>query len=315
MVRVRVVHAIAAALALAGGAQASSVQKPAAPLTEARPALNHVYIVVDGPTFAALRDDPALAALLGRTDGGLPDYAPPQDDADRIFFRGRETYLEIFAPENRFEEPVGKVGLGLGLDASDQFDAVERAWRVHCGDGARRIPVEYRRSTPPTPWYDAVQCDDTAAGSELAVWAMVYRPEFQRWQASADASQPPLIRRADILAPRAVAGQGRFDIVGLTLALSPDLRDRLISQLVAGGFQRHDRLDAIDLEGDGLRLRLVEPSTTRGLIAIDLTVASDAALALPLGAAVLTADAGGRATFQFSSLQMPSAGEDQPPRR
>lgn len=99
----------------------------------------------------------------------------------------------------------------MGLDASDQFDAVERAWRVHCGDGARRTPVEYRRSTPPTPWYDAVQCDDTAAGSD----------------------------------------------------------------------------------------------------------ASDAALALPLplGAAVLTADAGGRATFQFSSLQMPSAGEDQPPRR
>lgn len=306
----RLVHAIAAALVLTGGAQASPAQQSATPLAEARPALNHVYIVVDGPTFAALRDDPALATLLGRTDGGLPDYAPPQDDADRIFFRGRETYLEIFAPENRFEEPAGKVGLGLGLDASDQFDAVERAWRVHCGDRARRTSVEYRRSTPPTPWYDAVQCDDTAAGSELAVWAMVYRPEFQRWQAGADASEPPLIRRADILAPRVAAGQGRFDIVGLTLALSPDLRDRLISQLVAAGFQRHNRLDAIDLEGDGLRLRLVEPSTTRGLIAIDLTVASGAALAAPLGAAVLTADAGGRASLHFSSLQMPSAGED-----
>lgn len=116
---------------------------------------------MDGPTFAALRDDPALAALLGRTDGGLPDYAPPRADADRIFFRGRETYLEIFAPQNRFEEPVGKVGLGLGLDASDHFDAVENPGRVHCGDRARRTPVEYRRSTPPTPWYDAVQCDDS----------------------------------------------------------------------------------------------------------------------------------------------------------
>ncbi|QBX38384.1 hypothetical protein E4M02_08405 [Brevundimonas sp. S30B] len=311
----RVAVAIAAVLALTGGAQASPVDQTAAPRSEARPALNHVYIVVDGPTFAALRDNPTLAAVLGRTDGGLPDYAPPQADADRIFFRGRETYLEIFAPDNRFEEPVGKVGLGLGLDASDGFDAVERAWRVHCGDRARRTPVEYRRSTPPTPWYDAVQCDDTAAGPDLAVWAMVYRPEFQRWQTGSDATEPPLVRRADILAPRADAGQGRFDIVGLTLSLSPDLRDRLISQLVAAGFQRHDRRDATELEGDGLRLRLVEPSTTRGLIAIDLTVASEAALALPLGAALLTADAGGRATLQFSSLQMPSAGEDQPPRR
>jgi len=303
---------MAAALVLTGGAQASPAQQPAAPLTEARPALNHLYIVVDGPTFAALRDDPVLAALLGRTDGGLPDYAPPQADADRLFFRGRETYLEIFAPENRFKEPVGKVGLGLGLDVSDHFDAVERAWRGHCGDRARRTPVEYRRSTPPTPWYDAVQCDDTATGPHLAVWAMVYRPEFQHWQTGADASQPPLIRRAEILAPRVAAGQGRFDIVGLTLALSPDLQDRLISQLVAAGFQRHDRLDAIDLEGDGLRLRLVEPSTTRGLIAIELTVMSDAAISLPLGAAALTADADGRATLRFSPLTTPSAREDQP---
>lgn len=267
---------------------------------------------MDGATFAALRDDPALAALLGRTDGGLPDYAPPEADADRVFFRGRETYLEIFAPKNRFGEPVGKVGLGLGLDASDDFDVVERAWRVHCGDRARRTPVEYRRSTPPTPWYDAIQCDDTAAGPDLAVWAMVYRPEFQRWQAGADASRPPLIRRADILAPRAAAGQGRFDIVGLTLSLSPDLRDRLISQLVTAGFQRRDRLDATELEGDGLRLRLVEPSTTQGLIAIDLEVAADAAIELPLGAAALSADTGGRATLHFSPLQTPSAREDQP---
>jgi hypothetical protein len=309
---VRVVFAIAAALALVGGAQASPADQTAAPRAESRPALNHVYIVVDGPTFAALRDDPALAAVLGRTDGGLPDYAPPQADADRIFFRGRETYLEIFAPENRFKEPLGKVGLGLGLDASDDFDAVERTWRIHCGDRARRMLVEYRRSIPPTPWYDAVQCDDTAAGPVLAVWAMVYRPEFQRWQTGVDASQPPLIRRADILTPRAAGGQGRFDIVGLTLALSADLRDRLISQLVVAGFQRRDRLDAIDLEGDGLRLRLVEPSSTRGLIAIHLAVPTGAAIELPLGAAALTADADGRATLHFSSLKTPSDREDQP---
>lgn len=301
----RVAFAIAAALALTGGAQASPADQTAASRSEPRPALNHVYVVVDGRTFAALRDNPTLAAVLGRTDGGLPDYAPPQTDADRIFFRGRETYLEIFAPENKFAEPVGKVGLGLGLDASDDFDAVERAWLVHCGDLARRTPVEYRRSTPPTPWYDAVQCDDTASAPDLAVWAMVYRPEFQRWQSGADATEPPLIRRADILASRAAAGQGQFDIVGLTLALSPDMRDRLISQLVAAGFQRRDRQNAIDLEGDGLRLRLVQSPTTEGLIAIDLAVASNATIELPLGAVVLTTDAAGRATLHFSASNKP----------
>ena len=47
--------------------------------------------------------------------------------------------------------------------------------------------------------------------------------------------------------------------------------------------QAVNRLAAIDLEGDGLRLRLVEPSTTRGLLANNLAVVADAAIELPLG--------------------------------
>lgn len=302
---------LAFTLALAGPAQASPA--PVHSLTEgqtSQPALNHVYIVVDGPTFEALRDNPELAALLGRTDGGLPDYAPPAPDADRVFFRGRQTYLEIFAPDNRFNEPVGKVGLGLGLDTPDDFEAVEQAWRKHCGDRARSTPVDYRRTKPPTPWYDAVQCDDTATGPELAVWAMVYRPEFQRWQAGAAPSISPVTRRADILAPRASAGQGRFDITGLTLALSVDLRDRVIDQLVAAGFDRRDHPDSIVLEGDGLEVRLLTASDTTGLRALQLIVASDSFESLALGAAILTTGGPGLATLRLSPVQPPTVQEE-----
>ena len=300
----RAALALVATLALAGSAQAGPAPRA--------PALNHVYVVVNAPTFAALRDNTSLAALLGRTDGGLPDYAAPPLDADRIFFRGRKTYLEIFAPENRFDEPVGKVGLGLGLDAAADFDAVELAWRTQCGDRVRRTSVEYRRTTPPIPWYDAVQCDDTAAGPELATWAMIYRPEFQRWQAGAGASSAQHTRRADILAPRAASGQGRFDIVGVTLALSPDLRERLIAQLVAAGFERRDLPEAVALQGDDLLLRLVRSSDTAGLIAIDLAVASASPSELALGAAVLTTQAGGHAALRFSPIPTARAEEDQP---
>lgn len=309
----RAALAFTAALALAGSAQASHAPVDT-PMTESQPprppALNHVYIVVDGPTFEALRDSPELAALLGPTDGGLPDYASPAPDADRVFFRGRQTYLEIFAPDNRFNEPVGKVGLGLGLDAPDDFEAVEQAWWKHCGDRARRTPIDYRRTTPPTPWYDAVQCDDTAAGPELAVWAMVYRPEFQRWQAGAAPSISSVTRRADILAPRASAGQGRFDITGLTLALSVDLRDRVIDQLVAAGFDRRDHPDSIVLEGDGLEVRLLTASDTTGLRALQLIVASDSFESLALGAAILTTGGPGLATLRLSPVQPPTVQEE-----
>ena len=113
--------------------------------------MNHVYVVLDAATFAAVRDSAPLSRLLGRADGGLPDYAPPQPGADRVFFRGRETYLEFFAPENRFGEPVGKVGLALDYDAPGDLDALERIWRRTCPISARRTPVRYRRVDPSVP--------------------------------------------------------------------------------------------------------------------------------------------------------------------
>lgn len=245
---------------------------------------------MDAETFAALRDSAVLSAVLGRTDGGLPDYAPPTADADRIFFRGRKTYLEIFAPRNRFNEPVGKVGLGLGLDVPADFDALEAAWGRHCGAGARRTPVAWRRTDPPTPWYDAVQCDDTAGGPDLAVWAMVYRPEFQRWQASAPADAQHRTARADILSLRATSAQGLFDITGLTLSLSPSLRDRLVLQLVAAGFTHRVEPDQHVLSGDDLVLRFNTGSDAAGLVAINLVVASVGHVRLPLGGLEFAAD-------------------------
>lgn len=197
--------ALAAAPIGAAGAGVSQPDVSASPPSREAAALNHVYVVVDAETFAAFRNSPDLAAFLGRTDGGLPDYAPPAPDADRVFFRGRRTYLEIFAPDNRFGEPVGKVGLALGHDNPAAFEDLDAAWRAACPEGFRRTPVAYRGIEPPVPWYDAVQCDETATGDHLAVWAMVYLPQFHALQAG-DVAQPPRTARADVLAPRAVPG-------------------------------------------------------------------------------------------------------------
>ena len=160
------------ALALAGFAATLAPAQRAA----AAPGLNHVYVVLDRASFDAIRHGAVLAERLGPGDGGLPGYAPPGADADRIFFRGRRTYLELFAPDNRFGEPIGKVGLALAEDRPRRFDALERRWRALCGARARRTTVSYTRTRPAVPWYESVQCDDTAAGPALAMWAMVYRP-------------------------------------------------------------------------------------------------------------------------------------------
>ena len=183
-------------------------QRPPAFAVASRPApaLNHVYVVLDAATFAAVRDSAPLSRLLGRADGGLPDYAPPQPGADRVFFRGQETYLEFFAPENRFGEPVGKVGLALGYDAPGDLDTLERIWRQSCPVGARRTLVSFRRVQPPVPWYETMQCDETAGGDHLAVWAMAYRPEFHPWPSPALSGHGPRTLTPFTAAPRPMSG-------------------------------------------------------------------------------------------------------------
>lgn len=243
------------------------------------PALNHVYVVLDAATYAAIRDSRDLAQLLGRADGGLPDYAPPAPNADRVFFRGRRTYLEFFAPDNRFNEPVGKVGVALGYDEPAPLDALEQTWRAACGDQARRSRVEWRRSEPPTPWYDALQCDDTATGP-LTVWAMVYRPEFIRWQSGAEHGAPPRTARADVLAPRRQAGQGRFEVTSVTIDVAPPLHAKLVEQLEQARFERFDTPAGTRLRGDGweLLLRKEDASSRR----LSLHLATDQPLPEPL---------------------------------
>jgi hypothetical protein len=265
-------------------AQSQNVRAADAPGAPA-PALNHVYVVLDAATFAAVRDSTELAALLGRTDAGLPDYDPPAPDADRVFFRGRETYLEFFAPDNRFGEPVGKVGLALGNDDPDDLDALERTWRETCPTGARRTPVEYRRAQPPVPWYDAMQCDETAGGDHLALWAMAYRPQFHRWQSGLTGEAQT--SRARILAPRAEHGQGRFDIVRVHLQVDPDTSRALVRQLEDVGFAKQVSPSGILLQGDDWELSLRVSDETPRLLAIDLATDSPPPERLTLGSGAL----------------------------
>ncbi|HWT43613.1 MAG TPA: DUF5829 family protein [Sphingopyxis sp.] len=253
--------------------------------SQSAPSLNHVYIVLDQSTFDAIRDSRKLARLFGRTDAGLPDYESPPPEADRIFFRGRRTYLELFAPNNRFDEPVGKVGLALGHDHAKDFEGLAANWKDACGSRFRRTSIEYRRQQPPVPWYEAIQCDDTAGGPNLAVWSMVYRPEFHEWQSGSTGSSPGRIARADILEPRRADGQGRFDITGLSLKVSAAIYPSLSRQLERAGMVR----DGAQFLGDGWKIKLEVDGGPR-LVDINFDTDASRVRGERLGKAVLTRD-------------------------
>lgn len=284
--------------------QAAEPDRQTRPDVSEAAALNHIYVVLDAATFAAVRDSRELATVLGRTDGGLPDYAPPGPDADRVFFRGRETYLEFFAPDNRFDEPVGKVGLALGHDVPAAFDALDAAWRATCQDRARRTEVAFQRIQPPVPWYDAIQCDDTAVGPQLAVWAMVYRPEFQRWQSGAGADAVSRTARADILAPRRSDGQGRFDVTEIALDVDVDLLPKLVQQMESAGFARHEEEGAVRLKGQGWDLVLHGRTDAPRRLSLQITTETPASASFGLaGTTVQPTRTGAQLRFELTQAE------------
>jgi hypothetical protein len=263
----------------------------------ARPGVNHIYVVLDQPTFDAMRTDPVVSTLLGAPDAGLPDYTPPPAATDRVFLRGRRSYLELFAPKNRFDEPVGKVGIAIGEDDDRRFDALARRWQAFCPRRFSRATVAWTRRTPPVAWYNSIQCDDTATRSDLALWAMVYRPEFVRWQRP-DLTRPS-VRRAAVLAPR----RGRFDITGIALAVPLAQRDPIARQFHAAGFVRHDAGAVTRLTGSGWTVTL-HPGTERIVLrAIDVRWTGRATIDRALGSARLTSNRPGHATLSFATVR------------
>lgn len=255
----------------------------AASAAEARPVLNHVYVVLDQATFDAMRNDPRVSQLLGPSDAGLPDYAPPRADADRIFLRGRATYLELFAPKNRFNEPVGKVGVAIAEDRPHDFEHIAKRWQIHCPTSLYRATVAWTRSQPPIPWYDSIQCDETAVRKDLSIWAMVYKPAFGRWQTGSETTA----RRA-ILAPRRTAGQGQFDVTGLDLAIPAADQKRIAQQLTAAGLIPEDRGGGVVFRGDGWSITLRSANITSAAVtAIRMRVRTTPKSALRLGNSVL----------------------------
>lgn len=271
---------------------AAALLAPAAAPRPTAPGLNHVYVVLDQATFDAIRTSAPLSALLGPSDTGLPAYSPPADGTDRFFLRGRRTYLEFFAPANRFKEPVGKVGIGIDADDAGGLRRIEAGWRRACAAGLARERVDWTQVTPTVPWYDVLYCKTDGDAAAPAIWAMLYRPEFGQWLTG----QPRVDRQA-MLASR----RGRFDVAGLTLGVTKTLYPSIVSQLSAGGFRRHAIGKGVVLTGDRFFLTILPVAGRSRLEAIDITTRMGSSARLRLGAADLYMPRTGKVRLQFDA--------------
>jgi hypothetical protein len=244
---------------------------------EAHVGLNHFYFVLDEETYAAVRSSDFILREFAKVDAGLPAFLEQDPASERLFVRGKHTYLELFRPDNRFGEPVGKVGIALGGDRMEDLDCVQRLWSDRLEGDAERTHVERRTDGDPVPWYDAVYRSATSNNSSLVLWAAGYRPEFLPWLYPHRSVEQNGVARADFLAPRFAPDRLLEDIVGLVVAAPEDFRLEIARQLEAIGYRRVSEGDRLVLEGGGWSLTLVgNTESRRGLLAVHFATTREA---------------------------------------
>jgi len=83
--------------------------------------LDHLYVVVDSVTYARLTKDNQWQNNYADLDLGLPDFAPINDHSSTCYIRGHQHYIEILSPKNKYNEPIGKSGIGFSLQNNTCF--------------------------------------------------------------------------------------------------------------------------------------------------------------------------------------------------
>lgn len=236
--------------------------------------LNHFYVVLDEETFAAVRDSEWLKTQFASVDTGLPKFSPPQADSQRLYIRGKTTYVELLGPRNPFNERIGKIGLALGVDALPLLDAVRDAWSASLGTTADRYNVEWKKSTPARPWYEVIQHRSTSDNPDLVLWASAYRPEFLAWLYPHRSAPDNRGSRPDFLAPLFRPERLFQDVTALTIAVPEELRQQIARQLQAVGYRRAEQGERLELHAAGWTLTLLASNARRqGLLS--MTVATN----------------------------------------
>jgi len=141
--------------------------------------LDHLYVVVDSVTYARLTTDDQLKNTYASLDLGLPNFAPVNNHSTMCYLRGYQHYIEILGPKNKYNEPIGKSGIGFSLKDRDKH--------VHLG-AQPKLKIEnksflYAAETVKAPfgdhqhtWFKAFYTP--SPGTSLHTWYGYYNPAF-----------------------------------------------------------------------------------------------------------------------------------------
>lgn len=140
--------------------------------------LDHFYLTLDSLTFAQLKASDFILEDYANLDQGIPDFTRIDKNSTSAYLRGKNQYIELLGPENAFNEPVGKSGIGFALSEKKGFSLANtpklNETETKFLKGADTVSFHINNKT--SIWYKAFYTYGMA--TNLSTWYAYYNPEF-----------------------------------------------------------------------------------------------------------------------------------------
>ena len=136
---------------------------------------NHIYFVVDSATFQEIRNE-FSNRQFANLDQGMPTFTPLDSNTTTIYMRGKHTYLEIMSPKNKFNELIGRIGIGFSFDTKSPLttDIKSKIKSIGCLE-LEEYSYSWKFDDTEMLWFKSYYVQRT---SDVATWYAFYNPDF-----------------------------------------------------------------------------------------------------------------------------------------
>lgn len=184
--------------------------------------LNHIWTVVNKPTYAAIKKSPLIKELAYCYEQA--NSADGQIGWEGFYIRGKNTFIELFFPQERYKS-IGLHGIGLGCDhhgdLKKYFHSFKNAYPT----------AEYQAFTRNgEAWFDYVADNGSYYGDGHSLWIMEYSPDY--FQENKEDVSREHYNKASYDPHKLL-----LDVTGITIALKRSDQMTLSAYLVQSGME------------------------------------------------------------------------------
>jgi hypothetical protein len=225
--------------------------------------LNHVYVVLDTQTFHGLLASEFLQQSFAATDTGLPDFKKPEATSQSLYVRGKNTYLELLGPDNKFKQPQGKIGIAFSVEAAGALSHIEAELEAQKMKPAR-FTQQWTGGPKSVDWFDAVYTTKSSE-SNLTWWISETSPKFLAALYPDRLNLHGKIERKSFLESVYQPQKLLRDINSITLRMPSGKLQAFTESMKVLGYQVARYNNRIQLHGSSLTLNLKDAGEERSV--------------------------------------------------